>query len=388
MSSLVSKLTEIRKDKLVGILITNKAQIFSNGITQNAYFIHQCLENLGLKCQFLCTESNPTNFAYKDLPLKQISLNPLEFDPSDYHTIITVTRGLTTEEYMAFKKAKVHIVAFVCGNQVMHHMEDFVRGPITPGTSTYIGKSAMSDEIWLIPSYEHSREYISVVRSKPVFLVPHLWSPLFIKNHAETTFKSSELSLFYDGLLHTGKKIDIIILEPNFALFKNAWLPLVSSEKLFQEDNNLIENVYVFNFPSHGCSRSMTEDLSVSKKIRYFKRLAMPEIMLHFNKKGTFPIILSHQVLNSLNYLYYEALFYGWPIVHNSADLDGCGYFYPENDIGACARAIKEAYVNHNKNLELYKEKALKFLERVDPLNSRVGEIWNGYINDGIAKAL
>jgi hypothetical protein len=374
----------IRKNKYVGIIIHDKASLFSNGITQNAYFIYSCLEHIGLKCKFLCFESNPSKFEYRDLPLTQISTNPLEFDASEFHTIITVTRGLILSEYEMFKKQKIHVVSFVCGNQIMHHLEDFVRGPY--GSSTYVGKNAYCDEAWLIPSLADSLEYVSLIRGKPTFVIPHLWSPQFLSENFTMRYKKPDSELFYKQFHHNDAKIDIIILEPNLYVLKTAWIPLLAAEKLHITDNERIENAYVFNFPKHDSSYKMTDNLCIQKKIRYFKRLSMPEIISYFNEKKTFPVIVCHQIYNSLNYLYYEALHYGWPLVHNSPDLEGCGYFYPENNISACSAAIMDAYKNHNKNYELYIEKAHKYLKRVDPFDETVGKIWNGYINSGISK--
>lgn len=383
----INAILSLRKTKYVGILIHDKASLFSNGITQNAYFLYQCFEAIGLKCKFLCFEPNPSQFEYKDLSLTQITVDPLTFNASEFHTIITVTRGLFLSEYTMFKKEKVHVISFVCGNQIMHHLEDFVRGPYDPSSSTFVGRGAVCDEVWLIPSLADSLEYVSVIRGKPTFIVPHLWSPQLIAEFTSVKFKKSESDLFFNYINHSSKKIDILILEPNLFVLKTAWIPIIASEKLNLSNKELIKNVYVFNFPKHDNSYKMTDKLEIKGKIRHFKRLSIPEILTHFNEQKSFPIIVSHQIFNNLNYLYYEALYYGWPLVHNSPDLDGCGYYYPGNDISACVNAIMNAYNNHNKNYDLYVEKAHKYLKRVDPLDKDVGKIWNGYINDGISKS-
>ncbi len=377
----------VRKDRKIGIVINSNNQIFSNGIIQNAYFLFDCLERIGLKCQFLSTESSPTTFGYRDLTIKPISLNELEFDASEFHTIITVTNGITQDEYDMMKKNKVFVISFICGNQLLYHLEEFVRGSVVPGVCTYIGKGVCCDEVWAIPSLEYSLDYISIIRDKPVFLAPHLWAPTFLIADAARR-KKKETDLYFDCLTHVGKEIEVLILESNIHLSKASWLPIVSCEKLNKEDDSLIETVYAFNFPDHAHSYKMVGDLSINKKLRKFKRLAMPEIMLHFNEKSSFPIIVSHQTQVTLNYLFYEALYFGWPLVHNSPALEDCGYYYPENDIVACADAIKYAYNHHNKNIDLYIERAKAYLARVDPANETVGKKINGLINSGISKLL
>ncbi len=386
---MLSRIEAIKKEKKVGIVIHNKANLFSNGITQNAYFIYQCLENAGTRCQFLCHDTEPAKFGYKDLTVKTISANPLEFDPSEYHTIITVTRGLNDEIYKKCKESKVRMISFNCGNSLMQHMEDFVKGPSAPGVSNGIGEKAFADEMWLIPSLAHSIDYYKVTRCiETIHIVPHLWSHTFIGETCLQYDKKPESELFYNFASHTNRKLNILILEPNFALVKNAWIPIIACEKLNRMYPDLIENVFVFNYPSHDLSYAMTDHLSLGKKLRKFKRLAMSEVMLHFNSQKAFPVILSYQMYTSLNYLYYEALYYGWPLVHNSTDLEDCGYYYPEIDISKCTDAIMKAYTTHNHNANLYIEKAQKYLERVDPLNDSNKKIWTQLIDVSIASSL
>jgi len=87
-----------KRDKKLGFVAHSGAQIFTNGILQNAYFLYQCYEALGYTCQFLCYEEDPPPF-FKNLQWKQISTNPLIFDPEDYHTIMTISRGVYSEIY-------------------------------------------------------------------------------------------------------------------------------------------------------------------------------------------------------------------------------------------------------------------------------------------------
>ena len=128
--------------------------------------------------------------------------------------------------------------------------------------------------------------------------------------------------------------------------------------------------------------------LSVGSKVRRFTRLAMPEILDHFNNSSDcYPIIVSYQLNNPLNYTYYEALHYGYPLVHNSPALDGLGYYYPDMSISKCAEQILYAYNEHDKNVDMLKKKADKYLERVDPFHPDVGAIFKGFLTSAIVNA-
>jgi hypothetical protein len=380
----MDKIIEKKKSKKVGLLINNGSQMFSNGIIQNAYFMYVCFKQIGIESVFL-TNDEPSKLEYKNLPICKITTNLLEFDPSEFHTIITITRSIGKELYTHLKSHKVAVISFICGNTLMHSEEEFVRGPYN-GMTTFIGKGSSADEAWVIPSYEHSLDYIETTRGVPAFIVPHLWSPEVLLNHAKQHHAANESDLLYNLARHTGKKIEIIIMEPNLALFKNAWVPIIAADKLYKEHPDLIEFVFAFNFPDHNNSWNMADNCYLGSKLRRFKRLSVSEILKSFNEHESIPIFLSYQLYNSLNYLYYEILYFGYPLVHNSPDLDGCGYYYPEHNLSKCVEQILLAYKSHNKQLNTYIDKSREYLKRVDPLDPDVCKTWDQMFNSVIAK--
>jgi hypothetical protein len=250
--------------------------------------------------------------------------------------------------------------------------EDFVKGR-NDDTSTFLGGSRNIDVQWVIPSYHHSLEYLQLIRKKPAVIVPHLWSSSILNHFTPQLLNKPSSALFFDAGKPIHKKLNIVIMEPNMSTMKTAWMPILACEKLHIDFPELIEHVFVFNFPEHKQAWDMMGALTVSSKVRRFNRKSVAEIMIHFNHQSDrFPIFLSHQMLNSLNYIYYELLYYGYPLVHNSPDLDGCGYLYPENHISKCVEQILCAHRTHNSTLETYKANATKYLNRVDPFDVEV----------------
>jgi hypothetical protein len=377
----------LKSTKKIGIIIHSGSHLFSSGIIQNAYFNYQCFEHMGLKPEFLCFDENPKGFGYKDLQMKQIVRgDSSKFEPSDYFMVMTVTRSMDTATYDMFKKAGVAVCAFICGNCIMFDQEDFCRG--SRGQATFIDSNSKADQLWIIPSFWSSHDYLETIRRTPSFVVPHLWSPEIIKEFTPKYYKKPESELFYDPSKHKGKKINILILESNMALLKNAWVPMVACEKLHQQNPDIIDCVYVFNYPKDNLAWQMADSLTLErdKKLRRFARLSFPEILLHFNSLESMPIILSYQVHNTLNYLYYEFLHYGYPLVHNSPDLDKCGYYFPEFNIGKCVDQLLIANASHEDNFEKYKKDAKKYLKRVDPLDSDVCKKWEERIDNLMLK--
>jgi len=76
--------------------------------------------------------------------------------------------------------------------------------------------------------------------------------------------------------------------------------------------------------------------------------------------------IVSHHWENGQNYLYYEALYGGYPLIHNSEFIRDLGYFYPDFDCQAGGEAFIRAFETHDKNLANYNAKAAEFLKTLD----------------------
>ena len=81
-------------------------------------------------------------------------------------------------------------------------------------------------------------------------------------------------------------------------------------------------------------------------------------------------IVLSTQWENGLNYAYNEALYGGYPLVHNSTLLPkGIGYYYDQFDAFDGAKKLIYAIENHDKNYDEYMQKANDYLDSLNPYN-------------------
>ena len=76
--------------------------------------------------------------------------------------------------------------------------------------------------------------------------------------------------------------------------------------------------------------------------------------------------MISHHWENGQNYLYYEALYGGYPLIHNSRFIQECGYFYPDFDNEAGADILKHAMQQHDENLPTYRAHANALLNKLD----------------------
>ena len=108
-------------------------------------------------------------------------------------------------------------------------------------------------------------------------------------------------------------------------------------------------------------------DIVQARKVAFSGRKKFSNIFSNHSN-----VVVSHQLLNALNYTYLEALHFNIPLVHNSEFIKGAGYYYPDYETKKGAKALYDALTFHDKNLEEYKASAKIVLDRYSPHNEKV----------------
>lgn len=322
----------------VGIIVRQQ-NYYTNGCGQNCIFMMQSLEALGYTVDLLVVlDKEKPLIVSESLPFPYIDLSTIKY--SDYSAIIYGAQMPGGPEIADMKAAGVRRIAFSPCNVVdAFHNESFLYS-CTPAKMPFMEMSFkdISDEVWITDNHkETTHTYLEVINKNklPIHAAPLVWSPLFLRN------KEGGLSHMKT---HTGKALDIVIMEPNLGYCKSAWIPLVICEKLFLESPELIHNVYLFCTPeSNNTAMEMIQSLEIhkSKVLRTMSRIPITDILAHVSDPGKHgdhtPVFLSHQINLPLNYAYFDILSAGFPFVHNSLKLKekGLGYYYDVLSVGA-----------------------------------------------------
>ena len=83
-------------------------------------------------------------------------------------------------------------------------------------------------------------------------------------------------------------------------------------------------------------------------------------------------IVISHQWENPLNYAYLDALYYGYPLVHNAEMIKDAGYYYSDFNISDGVDQLKFALNEHDNNLDEYNKKNKSALSRYLSTNKKL----------------
>ena len=225
------------------------------------------------------------------------------------------------------------------------------------------------DEIWISPHYRFSFNYFKTYyKTDKVLELPYIWSPKYIQMH-EKIWNKTGLTCEYVPF----KEKSVAILEPNLNITKHC-LPSIALIDEFYSNYDASKLKSVTSF----CSAKLTDkkyfksimwkfQLTKDNKINFAGRMKISKIFAKLCN-----VVVSHQLLNALNYTYLEALYFNIPLVHNSEFIKDAGYFYPEYDTKLGAEALNSAINNHDANLDQYKKSADKVIERYLPSNAEV----------------
>jgi hypothetical protein len=219
------------------------------------------------------------------------------------------------------------------------------------------------DVIWTLPAFEHTcASYYASAQRAPVKVMQHLWSPAII----ERSMRAASLKQPFTYQPGT-RPWRLAVLEPNVCMVKTSFIPMLVADVAHRQDPRMIRNLRVFNtsgFTSNPEFVNFCRSLDlVQHGIATFEgRLPVFEIMTEHADA-----IVSHQWENAQNYVYYEALYGGYPLIHNSHLIGSCGYRYHEFDCFEGALALRQAFATHDLRLDDYRREARDFLRTLDP---------------------
>jgi len=363
--------------KRVGVTV-HKLDLFSNGAIQNGYFMYKCLEASGLAVSYLA-EEEPFDFCDKQV-LKMDHTFPFD----EFSHVITVTR-IPSESFQERCKASgITLIKYICGNNFMFLMEDFALKNCTLSGSADEDSQIINltnvkhvDEIWAFEGLREQKFMLETLTKLPVHIVPHLWnSDIVLKNG----MPSAPLDQYRGGAFH------ILIAESNYSTCKCAFVPLVASEAVFVSKPELIRAVHILTPPKGKKPTQIMDSLQVSQlgKLYKYGRIPLPEALRGIPKHCPL-IIVSHCTYNPLNYMHYELLEFGYALVHNSVILKDYGYYYPENDIGACTEQIFRAMHEHtNEKAQLMQIRFKNFGRSIDPNSENVQQEYKSMLNKSL----
>ncbi|KHK49798.1 hypothetical protein PI87_25245 [Ralstonia sp. A12] len=271
--------------------------------------------------------------------------------------VIEMSAQFSIDWITAFRQRGGKVVTMRVGNDYVIDIER----AIFDKPSGFLFSGAPYDGVWTIPEFEHScLHYYQTGLRSPVTILPHLWHPVLFDKARATL--GAGLSFGYQP----GKpRWRVAMFEPNICMVKTSIIPMLITEEAYRTRPAFLEYVRVCNtlhMKEHPTfvhfSRSL--DIVTHGLTTFEGRFAVYEFMAAHGDA-----VVSHTWENAQNYLYYELLYGGYPLIHNSPYLGKAGYFYPDFDCQEGGRALLEAFSKHDASFDAYCEEAKHVLDAV-----------------------
>lgn len=354
----------------LSILTHSGHNIWNNGIGQNVYFLAKCIASVPFVEKVViinCGDQNSPPAATGELgsrfPLMSLA------EALDALDVAIEMAGALGEEWKhAFRAKGGRVALHNCGQPYAALVEPHIFDK--PGC--FVGTGQL-DEIWLLPKdWKFSAMQRTIYRSE-AYSVPYLWCPDFLINSGVAT---RDLQFGYVPGTLRREHLRAAIFEPNISPIKMGIIPLFICEEIERQNPDLIQDVCFLNGASlleTQTFKCMTDNLDLTKsgKLKIKAREYFSDVM----RLGS-NVVISHQLECSQNYLYLDALYGNYPLVHNSADFSDCGYYYESSDIDEAVEVVEWVVQYHDDDIESYDARAKRKIASVDPLTPSNRDIY------------
>ncbi|HEY2658266.1 MAG TPA: DUF2827 family protein [Caulobacteraceae bacterium] len=252
------------------------------------------------------------------------------------------------------------IIAYKGGNGAVISMEAVVARPMRTDAERYFDAD-LYDAVWLTPQHWATyRGWCETVYRCPVRQVPQVWSPMFVQQAAGPDF----------GYRSGQRTWRIGVMDPNITVMKTSHMPMLVCEAAFRARPEVFAAFYVANGQVHRDNAhfaSFTTSLTAARA--GLLSLEPRFVGAQFLERHC-DALVTHQWENALNYLYWETLWGGYPLIHNSPMLEGLGYHYPDFDSEAGAASLLDAHARHDDEASIYQERAWEKIASLAPTST------------------
>ncbi|KVA14220.1 DUF2827 domain-containing protein [Burkholderia ubonensis] len=348
----------------VGVTIFVRAgqqSLWENGIFQNCFFLTMLLAKSPL-VETVCLVNGGDGRVedagefLADAPARVIDLQTAR---TQLDVIIELSAQLDPQWARDFQSRGGRVVGMRVANDYAIDVERMIFG--RPHGMLVSG--AEYDVIWTLPAFEKTcAAYYEAALRAPVKTVQHIWSPLLVERAVGRNAPARPF-----GYIPGRARWRLAILEPNLCMVKTSHVSMLLADVAYRQSPDFIDVLRVYNtfhlkndplFVGFATSLDLVRHGLASFEARF----PTYEIMGQHADA-----IISHHWENAQNYLYYEALHGGYPLIHNSTLLGDCGYRYGAFDPQDGALALRQAFAGHDAQLDDYRRTAREFLKTLDP---------------------
>lgn len=350
-----------------------------NGIKQNAVTLRDMFE--------LCPNVGNATLVnlgklkdYKDTAWEEYQDKLVDFDTFVESGDVLITATVSPNERMVevLKSKNIPLIKHTMGNELLNFQQAAVLG-YKKDFNTFARRENYK-AVWISPHlYEQNKGFLETVCDAPASIGPYIWTPRFIEKHVERFVSRGEHVGFYEPLEKKERRISVF--EPNITLEKTSIHPMIAIEKFYQKHPDLVEFASCFGAEKLKNEKIFVEwasTLDVAKNKKIFFEARYPIVWSLFKHTD---IVLCHQDMLPLNYIYFDAAWLGYPVVHNAYMVKDLGFYYSKWDADRAADLLHTVATKFDSSYhKSYMKRSKKIIKKY---------FWNNPKNvDGYAKLL
>jgi len=385
------------KNLKIGITIglkDNKESIWTNGIKQNVLILERLLKNSNNNYEITLLNTIEVDWSIRPKYLNGVDIRTFRDNFMDMDLLIVMGAQISNSDIKKFKENNnKKVISYKCGNNYVITMENILFQEESKNKNSKFEEDY--DEVWYIPQQDEvNRGYYHTLYRTNALIVPFIWHNKYLLESIkdiEIGFKNGQYKKDYRYQIGKEKK-RIGIMEPNLNIVKFSLIPTMITEESYRGDigKNHIEKLMITNsdkVSKNGEFLSMikTFDLYKDNKISAEGRFQTAYILSQY-----IDVLVCHQILNPLNYIYLDAAYMGYPVLHNAPMCKDLGYYYEGSDTVAGAKQLDYILTEHDKNIDDYNERNDKVLMRyyadnpklVKTYDKLIYNLFNGGNND------
>lgn len=228
------------------------------------------------------------------------------------------------------------------------------------------------NEVWTLPQYMKScAPMLRTLTRAPVYAMPHIWSPMFLQVKIdESAAQGHAFGFKPHENLNTPRAWRTGIFEPNISVAKNCTIAMLACEAAYRVEPQSVGLMMVMNtfgMKEHPTFNrfALCLDLTKDAKASYEPRVGFVDAMANHHLDA----VVSHQWENAQNYVYYDALYGGYPLIHNSPYMRDAqmGFYYPDFDASIGGQVLVEAWKKDADYWTDYRTNATTYLNTLHP---------------------
>lgn len=354
----------------ISILATSGQNIWNSGINQNLAFLVMLLRSSPLVDQVWLLNGGDSN----ELPHGMADAIPdtALVAPRDVTHAIDVVIEMGAQLPLEWIKHVRALGAKYVLFQAGHTYATAGEGPVFDRAGGLTITGAPWDEIWLLPQHIHANRALMLTLARaPVYELPHIWSPVYLDRQIQHNAAAGHQFGFVPPAAHEPRRgWRTAIFEPNISVVKNCTIPMLVCEHAYRQERGSVDLMMVlnsFHMKEHPTFNALARHLDLTRDSRasYEPRIGFADCMAGSRMDA----VVAHQWECGLNYAYYDALYGGYPLVHNSSFLKdaGMGFYYPGFAARAGGDALLQAWRQPPEFWDGYRRGAAAYLHQLLP---------------------